>query len=175
MSQSVNDVQFRELKDMIIKLNTTIQRLNQTIDLQNKLLSEKDNALAEMKAELTLLRKKLYGASKERTVIENPDQLNFFNEFENEPEPIPEIIEPEYIEVTYKKPRKKKPSLSEQFKDIPIKQFVVDTLSDEEKECPVCSALMQPIGTEVIRREVVHVKPEMYMIEYVATTYGCPV
>lgn len=175
MSQSVNDVQFRELKDMIIKLNTTIQRLNQTIDLQNKLLSEKDNALAEMKAELTLLRKKLYGVSKERTIIENSDQLNFFNEFENEPEPIPEIIEPEYIEVTYKKPRKKKPSLSEQFKDIPVKQFVVNTLSDEEKECPVCSALMQPIGTEVIRREVVHVKPEMYMIEYVATTYGCPV
>ena len=55
MSQSVNDVQFRELKDMIITLNTTIQRLNQTIDPQNKLLSEKDNALAEMKAELTLL------------------------------------------------------------------------------------------------------------------------
>ena len=121
MSQSVNDVQFRELKDMIKQLNTTIQRLNQTIDLQNKLLSEKDNALAEMKAELTLLRKKLYGASKERTVIENPDQLNFFIEFENEPEPIPEIIEPEYIEVTYKKPRKKKPSLMEQFKDIPVK------------------------------------------------------
>ena len=97
MSQSVNDVQFRELKDMIKQLNTTIQRLNQTIDLQNKLLSEKDNALAEMKAELTLLRKKLYGVSKERTIIENSDQLNFFNELENEPEPIPEIIEPEYI------------------------------------------------------------------------------
>ncbi len=80
----------------------------------------------------------------------------------------------ECIDISYVT-RKKKPSLSEQFKDIPVKQFVVNTLSDEEKECSVCSAVMQPIGTEVIRREVVHVKPEMYMIEYVATTYGCPV
>ena len=34
---------------------------------------------------------------------------------------------------------------------------------------------MQPIGTEIIRREVIHVKPSMYMLEYVGTTYGCPV
>lgn len=49
------------------------------------------------------------------------DQLNFFSEFVNEPDPIPEIIEPEYIKVTYKKSRKKKPTLEEPFKDIPVK------------------------------------------------------
>lgn len=33
---------------------------------------------------------------------------------------------------------------------------------------------MKAIGKEVIRREVVHVKPSMYMVEYIATTYSCP-
>ena len=175
MSQSANDVRFKELKDMIIKLNTTIENLNRTIEMQNRLLSEKETAIAEMKAEMALLRKKLYGASKERTVSVDADQLNLFSEFENEPDPIPEIIEPEFIEVTYKKTRKKKPTLEEQFKNLPIKQVFIDTLTDEDKLCPVCDTPMQSIGTEVIRREVVHVKPSMYMVEYIATTFSCPV
>jgi len=175
MSQSVNDVRFKEFKDMIKQLNTTIENLNRTVEAQNKLLSEKENAIAELKAEMALLRKKLYGASKERSVPVDPDQLNFFSALESEPEPIPEIIEPEFIEITYKKARKKKPTLEEQFKGLPVKQVIIDTLSDEEKECLVCNTPMKPIGTEVIRREVVHVKPSMFMIEYIATTYGCPV
>ena len=175
MSQSANDVRFKELKDMITQLNTTIENLNRTIELQNRLLSEKETAMAEMKAEMALLRKKLYGASKERTVPVDADQLNLFSELANEPEPVPEIIEPEFIEVTYKKTRKKKPTLEEQFKNLPVKQVFIDNLTDEEKLCPVCDTPMKSIGTEVIRREVVHIKPSMYMIEYVATTFGCPV
>lgn len=170
MSQSANDVRFKELKDMITQLNTTIENLNRTIELQNRLLSEKETAMAEMKAEMALLRKKLYGASKERTVPVDADQLNLFSELANEPEPVPEIIEPEFIEVTYKKTRKKKPTLEEQFKNLPVKQVFIDNLTDEEKLCPVCDTPMKSIGTEVIRREVVHIKPSMYMIEYVATT-----
>lgn len=108
MSQSANDVRFRELKDMITQLNTTIENLNRTIEMQNRLLSEKETAIAEMKAEMALLRKKLYGTSRERTVPVDADQLNFFSEFKNEPEPIPEIIEPEFIEVTYKKSTQEK-------------------------------------------------------------------
>ena len=42
MSQSANDVRFKELKDMIIKLNTTIENLNRTIEMQNRLLSENE-------------------------------------------------------------------------------------------------------------------------------------
>lgn len=32
MSQSANDVRFKELKDMITQLNTTIENLNRTIE-----------------------------------------------------------------------------------------------------------------------------------------------
>ena len=33
---------------------------------------------------------------------------------------------------------------------------------------------MVPIGTEVIRTEVIYTPPKLEKIEYVATTYGCP-
>lgn len=56
MSQSANDVRFKELKDMIIKLNIIIENLNRTIEMQNRLLSEKKTTIAKMKAEMALLR-----------------------------------------------------------------------------------------------------------------------
>ena len=175
MAQSANDVRIKEQKDTISQLNKMIENLNRTIELLHKQISDNETLMAEMKAEMALLRKKLYGSSKERTVPVDSDQLNFFSKFENEPEPIPEIIEPEFIEVTYKRSRKKKPTLEEQFKDIPVKQVFINNLTDEDKICPVCDAAMKSIGTEIIRREVVHVKPSMYMVEYIATTYSCPV
>lgn len=174
MAKSANDVRIRKRKDTINQLNKTIDNLNRTIGVLNRQLSDNEQLMAEMKAEMALLRKKLYGSSKERTVPVDNDRLNFFSEFVNEPDPIPEIIEPEHIKVTYKKSRKKKPTLEEQFKDIPVKQVIIDSLTDENKTCPACDTPMKAIGKEVIRREVVHVKPSMYMVEYIATTYSCP-
>lgn len=121
MAQSANDVRIKEQKDTISQLNKTIENLNRTIELLHKQISDNETLMAEMKAEMALLRKKLYGSSKERTVPVDSDQLNFFSKFENEPEPIPEIIE-----VTYKRSRKKKPTLEEQFKDIPVKQVFIN-------------------------------------------------
>ena len=169
MSQSSIEAQLKELKDSIVQQNNTIQAMA-------KMLSEKDARIAELTEELRLLRKSIFGSSKERTApIEATDQINLLHELGLEPEKEPELIDAETIDVKgYTKSRKPKPTLEEQFKDIPIKQVVVDTLSDEDKKCPVCGTEMKPIGTEVIRREVIHVKPSMYMIEYVGTTYSCP-
>lgn len=169
MSQSSIEAQLTELKDSIVQQNNTIQAMA-------KMLSEKDARIAELTEELRLLRKSIFGSSRERTApIEATDQINLLHELGLEPEKEPELIDAETIDVKgYTKSRKPKPTLEEQFKDIPVKQVVVDTLSDEDKKCPVCGTEMKPIGTEVIRREVIHVKPSMYMIEYVGTTYSCP-
>ena len=169
MSQSSIEAQLTELKDSIVQQNNTIQAMA-------KMLSEKDARIAELTEELRLLRKSIFGSSRERTApIEATDQINLLHELGLEPEKEPELIDAETIDVKgYTKSRKPKPTLEEQFKDIPVKQVVVDTLSDEDKKCPICGTEMKPIGTEVIRREVIHVKPSMYMIEYVGTTYSCP-
>lgn len=176
MSSSAKDVRFQELKDMIAQQNNTINNLNKTIDTMTNMLAEKDQRLAELTEELRLLRQKIFGSSKERTAaIKNSDQLNMLAELGLEPEAEPEFIDAEFIEVkAHKKAKKNKATFEEQFKGLEIRQVVVDTLSDEEKTCPVCGTTMKAIGREHLRYAVIHVKPEMYAIEYIATTYECP-
>lgn len=174
MSQSARDVRLAELKDMINELNKTVSSQNKAMESMAAMLAEKDQRIAELAEELRLLRKKLFGSSKERTVFQpDADQLDLFEELglEREPEP----VEAEFIEVkAHRKAKKPKATFDEQFGDLRVEKVYVDTLSEEEKTCGVCGSEMKPIGTERIRRDVVHVKPEMYVIEYMATTYECP-
>lgn len=164
MARSSKDIQLSELKDMISQLNMTIKTLNDTIARQQ---SENDN----LKAELAWFRQKLFGSSSERRMDDIAGQMSLFENHEEE-KPV-ELIEPEVVEQP-KKSRKKKPTLAEQFKDIPTRQVTVNTLSDEDKICPLCGSEMLAIGTEVIRSEVVYTPPKLERIEYIATTYACP-
>lgn len=176
MSQSARDVQLTELKDMISQLNNTVNTQNKTMEAMTAMLAEKDQRIAELTEELRLLRKKIFGSSKERTGFQpTSDQINMLSELGLEPEPEPELVDVEIIEVkSYTKEKKKKSTLEEKFENLEIRKVYVDTLSDEDKTCPVCGTAMKSIGTEHIRYDVVHVKPEMYVIEYMATTYSCP-
>lgn len=133
MAKSSSEVQLLELKDTISQLNTTIKMLNETINRQQK---ESDN----LKAELAWFRQKMFGASSERRIDDFEGQLSLFDEMDEFDKPI-ELIEPEIIEIQ-KHTRKKKPSLEEQFKDIPTRQVLADTLTDEDKICPECGSEM---------------------------------
>ncbi|WP_230399270.1 IS66 family transposase [Novisyntrophococcus fermenticellae] len=166
MAGSRKDIQLTELKGMISQLNTTIKMLNDTIARQQ---AENEN----LKAELAWFRRKLFASSSERRTDDIAGQLCFF-EAEPEEEPPAELISPEVVPLP-KKSRKKKPTLEEQFKDIPTRQVMADTLTEEEKRCPLCGSEMTAIGTEVIRSEMVYTPPKLERIEYIATTYACPV
>lgn len=165
MTKSSRDIQLSELKDMITQLNITIKTLNDTIARQQ---SENDN----LKAELAWFRQKMFGSSSERRTDGIAGQLSLFDDPDKEEKPV-ERIEPEIVE-TPKKSRRKKPTLKEQFKDIPTRQVLADTLSAEDKICPLCGSEMLAIGTEVIRSEIVYTPPKLERIEYIATTYACP-
>ena len=164
MTKSSRDIQFSELKDMIAQLNLTIKTLNDTIARQQ---SENDN----LKAELVWFRQKMFGSSSERRADGIAGQLSLFDNPDEE-KPV-ERIEPEIVE-TPKKSRRKKTTLKEQFRDISTRQVLADTLSAEEKICPLCGSEMLTIGTEVIRSEIVYTPPKLERIEYIATTYACP-
>ena len=164
MARSSKDIQLSELKDMISQLNITIKALNDTIAKQQ---AENDN----LKAELAWFRQKMFGSSSERRIDGVEGQLNLFDNLSDEEKEV-ELIEPEVIEQP-KKSRRKKPTLQEQFKDIPTRQVQVNTLSNEDKLCPICGSEMLAIGTEVIRKEIVYTPPKLECIEYVATTYAC--
>ena len=87
MADSSKDIQLRELKDMINDLKKMIKTLQATVDAANKreavLTQERDN----LKEEIDLLRKKLFGISSEKRTLDIPGQLNFFNEAELEQDP----------------------------------------------------------------------------------------
>lgn len=178
MAQSAKDIRINELLDANSQLNTTVKHLVDALTQKDKALADMQTRLDEMTEELKLLRKKLFGSSTEHmsNPYVNSDQLTIYPFLGIEPEKEPEPIEAEYIEIQgYTKSKKAKSTLKEQFSNIPVKQVFIDSLSDEDKLCLTCGTEMQPIGTEIIRREVIHVKPSMYMLEYVGTTYGCPV
>ena len=77
MADSSKDIQLRELKDMINDLRKMIKTLQATVDAANKreevLTQERDN----LKEEVDLLRRKLFGTSSEKRVLDIPGQLNF--------------------------------------------------------------------------------------------------
>ena len=166
MTKSSRDIQLLELKDMITQLNITIKTLNDTIARQQ---TENDN----LKAELAWFRQKMFGSSSERRTDVIAGQLSLFDTPAEEEKPV-ELIKPETVEKP-RKSRRKKPTLKEQFKDIPTRQVLADTLSAEDKICPLCGSEMLAIGTEVIRSEIVYTPPKLERIEYIATTYTCPV
>lgn len=131
MSSLAKDVRFQDLKDMLAHQNNTINTLNKTIDEMTNMLDEKDQRL---------LRQKLFGSSKERiAAITASDQNNMLAELGLEPEPEPELVDVEFIEVKdHKKAKKNKATFEEQFQSLEIRQVFVDHLSDEDKTCQGC-------------------------------------
>lgn len=164
MITSKMDLQLFELKDMISQLNTMIKMLNDTIAKQ-QLENEK------IQSEVAWFKHKFLGASSER-MVGYPGQLNLFDEITEDEPPI-EFIEPEIVPIT-KKSRTKKPTLEQQFKNIPSREVLVDTLSEEDKICIDCGTSMIAIGKEYLRTEIVYTPPKLERIEYYGTNYTCP-
>ena len=182
MAPSAKDIQFRELKDTISQLNTTIRTQNdlilslqQMLEERNARDDEKDRVIANLQAQLEYFKQKLFGSSSEKR-NDLPGQLSLFSETVAEEEPAPELIEPEFIELnTGKKKRKPKASYDEMFANLPVCRVEVDTLTEEQKHCPVCQSRMVPIGHEEIRTEIRYTRAKLERVVYIATTYGCPI
>lgn len=175
MANSSKDLQLRELKDMITDLRNMIKTLQATVDAANKreeaLIQERDH----LKDEIRLLRKKLFGSSSEKRVIDFPGQLNLFNEAELEQDP--SIAETEELaailpEETPKK-RKTRATDAERFKGIPVIKKYID-IPEEDKTCPVCSTPLVKIGEEFVRRELVFIPAKLKVVEIYSFNYSCP-
>lgn len=143
-----------------------IKTLQATVDAANKreeaLTQERDN----LKEEVDLLRKKLFGSSSEKRSMDVPGQLNLFNEAELEQNLT--VAEPEALENLLPeketKKRKSRATNAERFKGIPVVKKYLD-LPDAEKVCPVCNAPLVKIGEEFVRRELSFVPAKLKVIE----------
>lgn len=174
MPRSAKDIQLTELKDTILKLNELVSAQTKSMDSLNRTIEELRQELSNKQAEVDYLKSKLFGSSSEKLKVPFPGQMNFFEE-EPQDDRIPEIIEPEIIEVTaHKRERKSKATYEEMFDNLPHRQVIADTLTEEEKLCPVCGTEMVAIGTEVARTELVFHPAYLERVDYMATTYECP-
>ena len=124
VADSSKDIQLRELKDMITDLKKMIKTLQATVDAANKreeaLTQERDN----LKDEVALLRKKLFGSSSEKRTLDIQGQLNLFNEAEMEQDPAAakaEELEASLPDKAGKK-RKARTTDAERFKGIPVQK-----------------------------------------------------
>ena len=173
MPRSAKDIQLIELKDTISKLNELILAQTSSIDSLQKTIEDLRQELSNKQAEVDYLKAKLFGSSSEKRGAPFPGQLNLFEELPDDR--IPEIIEPEIIEVAaHKRERKPKATYEEMFENLPSRQVLLDTLTNEDKSCLVCGTRMVPIGTEVARTELVFHPAVLERVEYIATTYECP-
>lgn len=176
-----NDIQLRELKDTILQLNKTISTQNtlilslqKSIDESNARVSEKDQVIANLQAQLEYLKTKLFGSTSEVRKNVCPGQLSIFDtEDDSEKDAVP--VEPEFIEVkSHNRSRKPKATYDEIFENIKTTQVMVDELPEDERICPECGSLMEPVGKKTIRTEIVYHKASLERIEYVANSYRCP-
>ena len=83
MASSAKDIQFKELKDTISQLNTTIRTQNDLIVSLQKMLEErnakddeKNRIISNLQAQLEYFKQKLFGSSSERR-SDMPGQLDF--------------------------------------------------------------------------------------------------
>ena len=175
MADSSKDIQLRELKDMITDLKNLIKTLQATVDAGNKreeaLTQERDN----LKEEVELLRKKLFGTSSEKRSTDLPGQLNLFNEAEMEQDPTAAEAEELAALLPEKegKKRKSRTTNAERFKGLPVKKEYLD-IPEEERFCPVCNAPLEKIGEEFVCRELVFIPAKLKVIEYYSISYECP-
>ena len=174
MPRSAKDIQLTELKDTISKLNELIMAQTSSMDSLQKTIEDLRQELSSKQAEVDYLKAKLFGSSSEKRKAPFPGQMNLFAE-ELPDDRIPEIIEPEIIDVTaHKRERKPKATYGEMFDNLPRREVLLDSLTDEEKNCPVCGTQMVPIGTETVRTELIFHPAVLERVDYMATTYECP-
>lgn len=173
MPRSAKDIRLAELKDTILQLNELIRTQTQTMETLQKTIDHLQQELANKNSELNYLKAKLFGSSSERSKMPFPGQIGLFDAEGDDR--VPEIIVPEEIEVpAHKRSRKPKAAYEEQFGSLPSRQVPLDSLDDGEKICPVCGETMVPIGTEVVRTELVYHPAVLEKAEYTAATYACP-
>jgi transposase len=111
-----------------------------------------------------LSKQKQFGRSSEQHI---EDQLNLFNEAESESKP--EVPEPTYEEITYKR-KKKQGHREEMLKDLPV-ETIEYQLPEEERIC-TCGNDLHVISKE-IRRELKIVPAKASVVEHVKFIYGC--
>jgi transposase len=118
-----------------------------------------------------LAQHRRFGASSEKSVNSEFEQMNLFNEFEI----ISDILvpEPELVEIE-KHFRKRKNMVNEKNlpDNLPV-EIVEHELPADEQICPECDGNLHVMGKETLRRELKLIPAKAVIVEHVCKVYAC--
>lgn len=141
--------------------------LYEQLSAENKALKNEIEKLKKLnkwyEEQFKLSRKKMFGASSERSDM---DQLNMFNEAEAESQAI--AVEPTIEEITYKR-KKKKGSREKSLENLPVETI---EYTIEDNNCPNCNSQLHIMSKE-IRKELKIVPAKVSVIEHISNIYTC--
>ncbi|WP_455560184.1 IS66 family transposase, partial [Agathobaculum hominis] len=162
-SHTNDAVRIRELERILAVKDAEIVELRQKMERLNEIIRNADRARFGQSSE-----KKVYVMDEDCSV-----QLQLFNEAETEqdakaPEPTVEEVE---TQVTAHK-RKKKRTIEKKFAELPVQQVVLSIAQDKLK-CDRCGGQFVLIGKKVVRREMILIPQQEYIVEYVTCSYAC--
>ena len=175
---SANSLLQRELLDTIKSLRTTIESLNATIEDLRKSLAESQERERLAKEEIETMKRRLFGRSSEKHMVQSDGQLDFFNEIELEAdkqqeEEFPYEADPELISGKEEKKRKPRTSRKEMFKGLLVEEEIID-LPEDQKTCSECGTQMEVVGQRVVRETLKFVPARLTVVRTIAKVYGCP-
>jgi len=119
---------------------------------------------------LRLMQKARFGASSEKAkyiLDDGLEQLHLFNEAEvYADEKAPEPVE---VKQHQRKPKRTKEELA---KGLPVVEVIID-IPELERTCNICEGDLNPIGKELVRRELSIIPEQVYVTETYQINYAC--
>lgn len=124
--------------------------------------------LAFLKERVAWFEKHFYGQKSEKTevVLENAEQLSFFDEAEQESDVNPKAQQTTAVKAYNRVKRTR----DEIYADLPVEEVFHEV---EDKTCDKCGAEMVVIGKEKIRDELVYVPARMFLRRHIAEVAKC--
>lgn len=152
-------------QEQVILLTKQNADLVARLDKYAEELAEAHVLLEWYEEQFRLNQHKRFGASSERTDME---QLCLFNEVEDIASPMEP--EPELETITYKR-RKKQGKRGVFLEDLPV-EVIEYKLDENERTCPCCQGPMHQMSTKE-RKELMVIPPQVKVINHVASIYSC--
>ena len=177
MAFNSQELQIRELKDLLLQLNKTVAEQTKVNELLRKELEDAKTLLDQKQEQIDYLTKKLYGSSSEKQKKSADGQITLeqiFGQMFNEAEyHLDNDLPEEEATVVKQHTRKKKKTNKEKFKDIPAEEVLVK-LAPEDQICSDCGTQLVRIGKEYVREELIYIPAVVKRIQYYRATYKCP-
>lgn len=118
-----------------------------------------------------LAQHRRFGASSEKSVGDDYDQMNLFNESEIASDilvPEPELVE---IEKHFRK-RRNMVNGNDLPDNLPI-ETILHELPADERVCPECDGDLHAMGKETLRRELKLIPAKAVIVEHIRKVYAC--